>query len=193
MWMLLLLLLLLILCAAPVQVQADVCRADQTLLRLRLTCAHLTRQWRLKLVRTPSGHQLVAMGQAGGEHTLAPEQMHGSPAERIVTALRASEGARGYLLRHVRLAQLDASLRLHTEDATRTALCTGFLRAMTVLLPPAWRSRARIRITPDFTHARTILQARCILRFRLGTIIITSALLLASAARQRTLKAREAA
>lgn len=192
-WMLLILLLMLMLLAAPVRLQADVYHADQTLGRIRLTVAGLPHTWRLKLVRTPTGHQIIAAGKDGSEHALAPEALQGSPAERLISQLLASDGPRRYLLRHIRLERLDAALRLHSEDAARTALLTGFIRSLTAFIPPAWRERARLRVTPEFVRDRSILQARCILHFRLGTIIITAGMLLASIASQRALKAREAA
>lgn len=193
MCMLLIALMLLTLLSAPIRVQADLYHADETLGRIRVTIACLAHTWRLKLVRTPGGHQLIAADDAGSEHALTPESMQGSPAERMLRSLWGSGNPRRYLLRHIHLERLDAALRLHSSDAALSALLTGFIRSLTAFIPHEWRKRTRLRVTPEFVRERSLLQARCILHFKLGTIIITAGMLLASIASQHAPKAREAA
>jgi len=95
------------------------------------------------------------------------------PLLRILgTWLRTDKARRGFH-RHVRIISLHVLLRLHLEDAAQTCLLTGLLRQLCPLLPP----KAHVRIQPEFLSP-TRLQARCILFFHLGTIIITAARML---------------
>ena len=188
--LLLLALILLVLLAAPVQLQADIAHAGQPLARVQLTVAGFTHAWRLKLIRTPEGHQLITAARDGSEHALSQDQLRGGVADRLFGELRSCRMARRYLMRHIRLDALDAALRIHSADAARTALLTGLVRGVALLLPPEMRQQVRLRVMPEFFRDRSNLQARCILRFRLGTIFITSGMLLASIAAQRVHAAR---
>lgn len=90
----------------------------------------------------------------------------------IGTALR-TDTARRFLVRHTRLISLQALLRLGLNSAAQTAVLTGLLQQIALLLP----AKADIRIQPDFL-SDTKLQARCILFWHLGTLLITAAMAL---------------
>lgn len=175
-----------------VQLTADIHRAERTLGRIHLQIAGLRREWLLELLRTPQGHRLVVAGQDGIPRDVAPEKLRGGPADHMLSVLRRADRARQFLLRHIHPERVDALLLLHTENAASTAMLTGAARTAATFLPPRWRERMRIRIQPDFFHEHTTIQARCILTFRLGTIIITTVMLLAALAVQRVQSAREA-
>ncbi len=74
------------------------------------------------------------------------------------------------LLRHVRVDALDALILLHTEDAASSALIAGGLNAVARI--PSLAHRARIQVLPDFFRGQTSLQAKCIIRAKLGILII---------------------
>lgn len=106
--------------------------------------------------------------------TPAAEAAH-PPAQvlRIIgTALR-TDRARRLLRKHVRLVTLQAMVHLSLTDAARTAVLTGLARQLAGLLPP----QADVRILPDFTGG-TRVQARCIVFFHLGTILIIGVMVL---------------
>lgn len=193
MWMAAFFLLIIALCLIPARLQADVQRAGQTVARVRFSAAGLRREWHFAIVRTPQGLQLLAASRTGEPHPVEPESLRGGPFDRLMQSFFACPDARHYLLRHIRPERLCGVLRLHTGDAARTALLTGFLRSLMQLIPVLWHMEPDIRIVPDFLHARSELQARCIFRFRPGTIIITLALLFLSRFTQRSGKPREAA
>ena len=114
----------------------------------------------------------------GVPFTLSPDFAHTAPGRpqqllrALGTALR-TEKTRCFLRRHVQFIRLQALLRLHLPDAAHVCLLTGALRQLCILLPQS----ADIRIQPEFLSP-TRLQARCILFFRLGTLIITAAMVL---------------
>lgn len=102
-----------------------------------------------------------------------PENRSPQQFMRMLGTVLRTDKARKFLLRSVRLVSLHALIRLGLSDAARTAAVTGALRQLTRLLP----QQADVRIQPDFIHP-TRIQARCILFFHLGTIIITAAMVL---------------
>lgn len=176
----------------PIRLTVDIYHAERTFSRIGLQAARLGRAWLFEAVRTAQGHQLIVAGQDGVSHGVEPGQLRGSPADHMLSALRRADKARHFLIRHIHPERLDASLLLHTENAAATALLTGAMRTLTGCLPLHWREKMHVRIQPDFFREHTTIQARCILRFRLGTIIITACMLLAAIAVQRAYTAREA-
>lgn len=102
-------------------------------------------------------------------HTSHPQCM-----QLLGTVLRADK-ARRFLLRHAQLIRLQALISLGLQDAAGTALITGLLRYAAALLP----KRADVRVQPNFIGP-TRVQARCILFFHLGTIIIAAGMGLAA-------------
>lgn len=94
---------------------------------------------------------------------------------RLVGTLLRTDKARRFLLRHIHLVCLQALLRIGLRDAARTALLSGLLRQFAPMLP----AHADVRVQPDFLAA-TRLQARCILFFHLGTILIIAAMVFAA-------------
>lgn len=95
------------------------------------------------------------------------------PFIRILGTVLRTDKARRIFRQHVQLQALQAMIHLGFADAARTALVTGLLRQLCIILPPI----ADIRIQPDFLHT-TRVQLRCILFFRLGTILIIAVMVL---------------
>lgn len=179
-------------CFLPVILQGDF-RWDEKSARLHLLLrlAGLHGQWRLLLNRGAQGHQLTLLDEDGHSRP-APEIAPDSLPGQALALMRRADKARRFLLKHTHPEKLDALLVIGTSGAARTALLTGTARAVTALLPPAWRGRLRLRVSPDFIHDRTALQLRCIIRVKLGTMVITSVMLLAAVAAEQAGKAREA-
>lgn len=192
-WLLLLTLLTGMLLSAPMTLQADALHSGSTLVRIRLACAGFTRTWHLQLRRTGQGLQLTVAAPGKAEKTVQPESYRGTPGERLGQLLLRSAGIRRFLLRHVHLDNLLLSLRMHADNAAHTALLTSLGQTAAALLPPRWHDRITVRVSPQFAGVRSRLQGRCILHLRLGTILMTSAMLLAALAAQHGSKAREAA
>ncbi len=115
--------------------------------------------------------------------------MRRNPDSRLRTAWRRASGTRRFLRQHTNFARLDALILLHTGDAARTALYTGVLRSMVALFP---RRNRRICIQPDFFRPRSTLQARCIIHWKLGTLLLTAWMLLTETLIQRHLTESEA-
>ena len=160
-------------CFLPLTLRAEVYRHASTRWTLRADCAGLHRTWRFGAV-------------SGGT------QLQPSRVKLLLDSLRRADRARRFLLRHTRLSALDALLLLRTGDAAHSALLAGTLSGV-ARLPTAWRRSVRIRVLPEFFRAHSTIQARCIIRLRLGTIILTAMMLLAATLRQRHLqKARQA-
>jgi len=112
-----------------------------------------------------------------------------NPNSRLRFSWRRAVGARRFLRQHTSFVHLDATILLHTGDAARTALYTGALRSVISLFPS--RSR-RICIQPDFFRGHSALQARCIIRWKLGTLLLTAWMLLTEALFRQQLKESEA-
>lgn len=148
----------------PVTFRADVRRHGRTWYCITAQYAFFVRTW-----------------QSGDP---APTQTSRQRRRRLLSALRQAESARRFLLRHVHLDRLDACLLLRTEDAARTSLLSGLLTGL-AHIPAMQRRQVRIRVWPDFFRPHSTLQARCIIRLRMGTILLTMLMLLAFRLRQK--------
>ena len=113
--------------------------------------------------------------QSGGSK---PAQSGGQEEPSLLRSLLREAKARQFIRRHIQLETLDALILLHTGDAARTSLLAGGLQGLAA--PAAARRNVRIRVLPDFFRGRTTLQARCILRVRMGILLLTMLMLLAS-------------
>ncbi len=162
---------------APLSLDAAALHDGLTRIRLVLGVGQVRKTLRLRIVATPKGHQII-LGEAQEAVPLSPTDMRGSRAERMARRLLKDKRARRFLLRHTELERLDGLLSLHTEDAARSALLAGTLQGATSFLPPSWRRNVRLAAVPAFFQPRTTVHLRCIIRVKLGTLIITAALLL---------------
>lgn len=161
-WLLLALLTGYALCL-PLTLRADIHHHGKTQARIQLRVAGLHKTWQIT-------------GLPG-----AAAQLRTSRTRRLLALFRQADKARHYLLSHTKLERLDAHILLRTEDAARTALLTGAVRPLTQL--PG--SKIRICVQPDFFRPHSTLQLRCIIRWKLGTLLLTSMMLLAAYIRQR--------
>lgn len=161
-------------CFLPVTIQADVYHyaATQARITARLVC--FTKTWRIS-------------GLSG-----AAVRLRRSRSRMLLDLLRRADGARRFLLRHAHLDRLDALVLLRTEDAARTAILSGTAQSIPAFIPAARRNGVRIRVLPEFFRAHSTVSARCIIRIRLGTIIVTATMLLIAYWRGQRLAESEA-
>lgn len=171
--------------------QVDLHRTDTTHLLLRLRIAGLRKTWYFKLVKTVGGHRLLLVSDPDSR-PVDTAQMRQGRGRSIVRALLSSDKARQFLLSHIRVDRLDSLILLRTEAASHTALLSGFIQGLLACIPVFRRRNVRIRVLPDFFRPHSTVKARCIIRFRLGTIILTAWMLLAAHLRQRRLTESEA-
>lgn len=154
-----------VLLITPVKIRADIHRSDGWRIDIWY------RVWGL-----PGGNSFLVGGK---EHPLLlamndGRQLPGNALQRVlaeVGTLLRTNWARRYLLRHIRVIQLDAWLNICLRDAARTALLTGVVQWLAQL---AWHYtgyRARIAVVPAFASNRTEAEARCIVAFRIGHMI----------------------
>lgn len=86
--------------------------------------------------------------------------------------------ARRTMMRHLRVMQLDACLRIGLGDAARTAVLTGAMQQFARWAHVITRGKARLLAVPAFAQEHTSAEARCIVFFRAGHMIpvLTAAL-----------------
>lgn len=176
---------------AEITLRAEVYHFGDTQARITLTLAGVHKTWLLQLVKTPQGRRLLASGKEG----IKPLQTGGlrqSRARLILGTLRRADKARAFLLRRVHLDALDGLVLLRTEDAAKSAVITGGIQAVLNCIPALGRRHVRIRVLPDFFRAHTTVNARCIIRIRVGTIILTAGMLLLAALREQRMTESEA-
>ncbi len=130
------------------------------------TSYHVTINYLLFRRTWPSGQK------SGG----SPRPKHG---QNLLSRLRKAAQVSRFVRRHIHLEALDALVLLHTGDAAGSALLSGGLQGI-MNIPALPRNKVRVRILPDFFRGRTTWQARCIFHFRLGIILLTMLMLLAS-------------
>ena len=150
-------------CCLPLTLRADIHHHGQTQAHIQLRLAWLHKTWRIT-------------GLPG-----AAAQLQTNRSRRMLALFRRADKARRFLLAHTALERLDALILLRTADAARTALLTGIIRPFVQLSG----KRRRICVQPDFFRPHSTLQLRCIIRWKLGTLLLTSMMLLAAYIRQR--------
>ena len=147
----------------PVTLETDAYHHQHTRTRHRLSISGLHKTW-------------TTDGFSG-----AVAQIKSPRSRMMFTIFRSADKVRHFLRTHTHLQKLDVLLLLHTNDAAHTALLTGIIRPL-VQLP---RRNTRICIQPDFFRPYSTVQIRCIIRWKLGTLLLTSMMLLAAYIRQR--------
>lgn len=172
-------------------VQADLRCFGTAELQLRFTVGGIHKTWRYQLSKTEQGHQLNRT-DAHGTKVVSPAQFRQSRSRIIADTFRRADKARYFLLTHLRLERLDGRILLRTEDAAASALLSGAVQSVLGCIPAVRRHNVRIRVLPEFFRAHSTVNARCIIRFRLGTIILTAWMLLAAYIRQQRLTESEA-
>lgn len=147
----------------PVTLETDAYHHQHTRTRHRLSISGLHKTW-------------TTDGFSG-----AAAQIKSPRSRMMLTIFRNADKVRHFLRAHTHLDQLDLLILLHTNDAAHTALLTGIIRPL-AQLP---QQNVRICVQPDFFHPCSTLQIRCIIRWKLGTLLLTSMMLLVAYIRQR--------
>ena len=147
----------------PVTLETDAYHHQHTRTRHRLSISGLHKTW------TTDGLSGTAA------HIKSPR------SRMMLTIFRNADNMRHFLRAHTHLQKLDVLLLLHTNDAAHTALLTGIIRPL-IQLP---QQNVRICVQPDFFRPHSTLQIRCIIRWKLGTLLLTSMMLLGAYIRQR--------
>ena len=173
----------------PVTLRAESAHDAVTRLHITLRYAKLRIRWRL--ADSPEGRRLVRMNAVGIPQPGRPHPQRRQRIGLILRTLARADHARRFLLRHLRLQALDGLVSLHTEDAAHTALLSGGMDAL-ARLPGLYRNRIRVRVLPDFFRGDTRWHLRCIIQPRLGTLLITSLMLLAAWAAEQYRLSKEA-
>ena len=181
------LLIILLMAAASllkVTLQADLHHSDRTQVQFLLRIGQLHKSWRLMIIRTSSGHRLL-LSDGQGAHPLDTVRIQQSRSGLLLGTLRRSDKARRFLLSRTCMDKLDALVLLHTSDAARSAVLSGLIGGMLGCIPAVRRRHVRIRVLPEFFKARSTVDVCCIIRLRMGTIIVTAIMLLAAYIRQQ--------
>ena len=147
----------------PVTLETDAYHHQHTRTRHRLSISGLHKTW------TTDGLSGTAA------------QIKSPRSQMMLTIFRNADNMRHFLRAHTHLQKLDVLLLLHTNDAAHTALLTGIIRPL-IQLP---QQNVRICVQPDFFRPHSTLQIRCIIRWKLGTLLLTSMMLLGAYIRQR--------
>ncbi len=171
-------------------VEADVRHFDSTRVQIQLRLLRWHRTWRLQLASTPQGHRLI-LDDERQVRPLDGAQLRQSRGLAVAGTLRRADKARGFLLKHLHLDRLDALVLLRTEDAARSALLSGTVQSILRCIPALHRHHVRLCVLPEFFRAHSTVNVRCIIRFRLGTIILTAGMLLLAWFREQHLTESE--
>lgn len=161
----------------PVTLRVDLRHKETTDALLALRCWGLGADLRFRLTTTDEGHRIFRVSRKGVEKPLRGSS---GSSGAMLHAVNRAHHARRVLLRGITLLRLDMALNVSLGDAARTALTAGAIQSLWRALPCHWRRRARLQVRPDFLNGRGSVQARCMVFFRLGTMIFAATLLLLS-------------
>ena len=168
------LLMLYLLLITPVRLTLSVSHAGETRILVQAKVWGIPLRWRIRSRRLRKGRVTTLLRK---NHP--PSEAPPDTGRRILTMAGAylrSNRARAFLRAHLHLIRLEAMLRLSLADAAQTALAAGLLGALSRLVSLRMHAKAWVQVIPAFFDRQTTLHSRCILFFRLGTILITAAL-----------------
>lgn len=148
-----------------------------TRLQLCLKAANLQKAWHFRLFRTAHGHRLLRTDK-DYIHPLQPTQLPQEKDSLLPQALLHENEVRRFLLSHLHLDRLEGLLLLRTGDAAHSAILSGTLQSLLSCIPATRMGRIALRVLPEFFREHSTIRLRCIIRFRLGTIILTAGMLL---------------
>ena len=144
-------------CMIPFSIQIDVAHSGDTKGRVILRCWKLRKTWQWM------------------KNTDASQQDRRKKLLRVL--LHGDHRAWRYLLGHSRLLRMDVQAFLHTGDAARSALLSGALRSLLTCIPPLHRKEVHLQILPEFFREHSTVNLRCIIRLKLGTLLVTAGML----------------
>lgn len=158
----------------------DVCaegelhHAADTQARLCVRVGPLHRRWTYRLTRTADGHRLT-VADAYGTRTVHPGGRH-APGHGLTAVLRRAGGARRFFVRHLHVDALEGLLLLRLDNAAHAALLCAAVAGGLCCIPPG--CRRGLRVLPEFFRPHSTVHVRCIIRVKMGILILTAGRLL---------------
>ena len=170
----------------PVTIRVDARYAKSLDALIALRFWGLGPDLRYRLEKTEQGHRLLRLDKRGNPKPRSkPPSISGKAVLQMIRQVLRGDQLRQRFLRGVKLQQLDVALNISLDNAARTALTAGGIQSVWRALPSSWRRKARLQVRPDFLNGQGSLQARCMVFFHLGILLITAAMLFLSLARER--------
>lgn len=116
------------------------------------------------------GGRRIHTGEASGASHYARR------AKVWLGTLLRTDKARKWLFNGIHLIHCEAKIRLALSDAAQTALLSGALTTLGGWLP----GKVQLHVIPDFWSGHSAFALRAAVATRLGTLVITAALVLAA-------------
>lgn len=160
-------------------VTASICAEMHGEVRVSVMVKYLILHKELQYALNPgAGGFTLEDEQTGKRRSLLPGRRTSGRLRMAAGAFLHSRAARHWLLRTLKLRRLDGDIRVHTDDAARTALLTGLIRTGLTLLPPSSADQVHLSVMPDFCREHSAVRLRCIVSIRLGNLFLTLLMLL---------------
>lgn len=158
-----------------ITVKGELQHAEETQARLCVKLGGVRRLWNFRLVRTAEGHRLV-VADAYGARAISADAMQGKGSSGWTEAIRQARGARRFLLRHLHWETVEGLVLLRMDNAAHAALLCGAAAGTLACFP--WAKRLHVRILPEFFRPHSTVQLKCIVRVKVGILILTAGMLL---------------
>lgn len=158
-----------------VRAEGEIRHAADTQARLCIRVGPVHRRWTYRLTRTADGHRLI-VSDAYGTRTVRPGGRHPQRRSGGTAVLRHARKAGRFLVRHLHVDALDGLLLLRMDDAAHAALLCAAVNGGLCCLPP--ECRRGLRVLPEFFRTHSTVHVRCIIRVKLGILILTTGLVL---------------
>lgn len=153
-----------------VRVEGTLHHAEDTQVRVCVCVGLIHRRWTYRLTRTADGHRLT-VADAGGTREIRPGGRHAS-GQGLTAVLRRAGDARRFFLRHLHVDALEGLLLLRMNNAAHAALLCAAVNGGLCCIPPG--RRRGLRVLPEFFRPHSTAHVRCIIRVKLGILILTA-------------------
>lgn len=153
-------------------------------LRVTARLLFVKKAFRFRLLSTPSGHEIQSVSESGVPHRIDPEKLQRPAGKRMLSAFFSAKHARRFLFQHIQDFDVSGDVIVQAGNAAGTAMITGGMQVISRLLSMV-TEQVKLRCSPGFASERTTIHVRCIFSLRLGTLAITSAMVLLHLFRQQ--------
>ena len=176
MLLLLFLLLTALVMAGYLHLFVDLNISKETTWQINTSFHGFKKVYTFRLVRTQQGLNIQYLPRKGMPRTIDRSKLR-SPRHQLIRSGLHSKKVKRYFLKHIRGFYLSSDAVIHTNDAAATAMITGCFQAAGTILQE-YSKQISLTCTPGFTHQHTSVHIRCMFSLRMGTLLITSFLML---------------
>ncbi|MEG0767320.1 MAG: DUF2953 domain-containing protein [Clostridia bacterium] len=161
-------------CMLPVRIRGRMDYNREPTILLQIETAGLHMQYDGLLERDAESFRITFRRRGHRPKTENPFSFSWSYVQKGLRLFQTLPEIRQMLRRHIEIENLDLCCRIGVADAAYTAILAGALSACACFfsLRALKKTPHHVQVVPDYTGAKLLLGVQCIIRFRVGDVIL---------------------